>query len=153
MVLLGSCYDYETLRETWKLSLTAAQCKVLDDAIDLVLSSPQICLSEALVKAWTASKLPVDGVDFITLFYYLDYYTRGKDRVDLISSIKDAKVHVFGDNSKDIPGSILGWPQYLASQSNVTIHPSVPFTGTFEILRQSKICLKISNVPVNGTEG
>lgn len=151
VIFVGSCYDYETLQASWKQILSEAQRKILEDAVDIVLSEPHTSLAQALVKAWNATKLPLQGVDFLTLFYYLDYYTRGKDRVDLINSVKDAHVHVYGDLSQDIAGSLLGWPQYLSSHPHVTVHPGVKFTEIFEILKKSKICLNSMPFFKNGS--
>jgi hypothetical protein len=141
VVFLGSCYDYESLRASWRQRNPEAINQVLDDAIDLVFSDPKISLAQALAKAWGSSKLDPAGVDFTSLFYYLDNYTRGKDRVELIRSIKNAQVHVFGELSKDNAVGVLGWQQYLASKPNIVLHPSVPFHEIIKILQQSKICL------------
>lgn len=151
VVFLGSCYDYETLRATWKETLSKEQCLVLEDAVDIVLSEVGTSLAAALVKAWNASKLVPQGVDFMTLFYFLDYYTRGKDRVDLINSIRDAHVHVFGELARDIAGSLMGWPQYLSGHPHATIHPPVNFSGIFDILKKSKICLNSMPFFKNGS--
>lgn len=151
VVFLGSCYDYESLRVSWKQRNPEALNKVLDDAIDIVFNDKQISLTNALITAWNASKLDPAGVDFTTLFYYLDNYTRGKDRVNLIRSIKDAKVYVFGETSRDNAVGILGWQQYLASQKNVTVHPSVPYAAALEILMQTKIALNSMPFFKNGS--
>lgn len=141
VVFLGSCYDYESLRLFWKKQLPKEVSAVLDNASDLVLSDRIISISEALAKAWNDSGLPPSNVDFSALFFYLDYYTRGKDRVELIRSISDAKVHVFGDMMNDHICYRNGWPHYLKSKSNVVIHPAVGYTESLNILRKSKICL------------
>ena len=141
VVFFGSCYDYESLRASWRQRNPEALNKVLDDAIDLVFGDNHTSLAEALVKAWNASKLDPTGADFISLFYYLDNYTRGKDRVELIRAIKDVPVHVFGELSTDNAVGVLGWHPYLSGQSNVILHPSVPFDQYIEILKKSKICL------------
>ncbi len=141
MTFLGSCYDYESLRASWRQRNHESVNKVLDDAIDLFYAEKRTTLAEALVKAWNRSGQDPAGVDFTTLFYYLDNYTRGKDRVELIRSIKDAHVHVFGDLSTDNAVGILGWSQYLAKQSNVTVHTSVPYKEALNVTRNSKICL------------
>jgi spore maturation protein CgeB len=151
VVFLGSCYDYESLRASWRQRNPELINKVLDDAIDLVFGDTKITLAHALVQAWNASKADPAGIDFTSLFYYLDNYTRGKDRVELIRSIKSARVHVFGDRSTDNAVGILGWPQYLASQSNVVVHPSVPFGQALQILKQSKICLNSMPFFKNGS--
>lgn len=141
VVFLGSCYDYESLRVSWQQRNSAAFNQVLDDAIDIVFSHEHISLAQALVQAWNASGNSPEGVDFMALYYYLDNYTRGKDRVELIRSIKDIPVHVFGELSPDNAVGILGWAPYLAAQKNVTIHPSVPFNEALQIMKQSKIVL------------
>lgn len=141
VVFLGSCYDYESLRVSWQQRNPVGLNKVLDDAIDIVFSNERASLAQALVQAWNASGLDPKGIDFMTLYYYLDNYTRGKDRVELIRSIKDARVHIFGELSPDNAVGILGWQQYLASQPNVTIHPSVPFAESLDIMKRAKIVL------------
>ncbi|MCE5316504.1 MAG: glycosyltransferase [Parachlamydia sp.] len=151
VVFLGSCYDYESLRASWRQRNTEGVNKVLDDAIDLFFGDPTISLAHSLVKAWNATKADPAGVDFTALYYYLDNYTRGKDRVELIRSIKNAHVHVFGDLSTDTAVGILGWPQYLASQPNVTVHPSVPFGQALQIMKQSKVCLNSAPFFKNGS--
>lgn len=141
VVLLGSCYDYESLRMSWQQRNPVALNQVLDDAIDIVFSNEQASLAQALVTAWQASQLDLQGVNFGVLYYYLDNYTRGKDRVELIRSIKNAHVHVFGDLATDNAVGNLSWPQYLASQPNVTVHSPTLFHEGLEILKRSKIVL------------
>jgi spore maturation protein CgeB len=141
VVLLGSCYDYESLRMSWRQRNTIALNKVLDDAIDIVFSNEQASLGQALAHAWQVSQLDPQGVDFSTLYYYLDNYTRGKDRVELVRSIKHAKVHVFGELALDNAVGVLGWQPYLAACKNVTIHPPTLFGEGLEVLKKSKIVL------------
>ena len=151
VVFLGSCYDYESLRVSWRQQNSEHINKILDDSIDLVLSDPSVPIAQALVKAWNASGKDPAGFDFMGLYYYIDNYTRGKDRVELIRSIKDAHVHVFGELSKDNAVGLLGWQPYLASMRNVTVHPSVNFDQALEILRKSKISLNSMPFFKNGS--
>jgi len=141
VVFMGSCYDYESLRASWQQRNPEAVNKVLDAAIDIVFSNDQKSLAEALVEAWNSFNFDPDGVDFTLLYLYLDNYTRGKDRVELIRSIKNARVHVFGELAPDNAVGILGWQQYLAGQQNVVIHDSVPFGEGMNVLKQSKVVL------------
>lgn len=141
VVFLGSCYDYESLRNFWKLNLSAGLCRVLDNAIEIVLSERIVSIAQALNSAWESSQLPMNDEEFASLFFYLDYYTRGKDRVELIRAIKDAPIHVFGDQMDDHPSYKAGWQHYIGSQPNVTLHPAVSFTEGLNVLRKSKICL------------
>lgn len=150
-VFLGSCYDYESLRVSWRQQNSEGINKALDDAIDLFLGDNHTSLAQALVKAWTTAKLPTQNVDFPSLFYYLDNYTRGRDRVELIRSIKDVPVHVYGSLSEDNAVGMLGWSPYLAGCKNVTVHPAVPFAEGLEILRHSKIALNSMPFFKNGS--
>lgn len=151
VVFLGSCYDYESLRASWRVQNNEGINKVLDDAIDILFSDNKTSLAESLARAWDAARLPVEGVDFTALFYYLDNYTRGRDRVELIRAVKDVPVHVYGSLSEDNAVGILGWTPYLASCKNVTVHPAVPFGEGLNILRKSKIALNSMPFFKNGS--
>ena len=151
VVFFGSCYDYESLRASWQQRLPKPIAKVLDAAIELFTEDRQMSLADALAKAWGLSKLNPAEADFPALFYYLDNYTRGKDRVELIRAIKDVPIHVFGDLSRDNVAAILGWRQYLKNQKNVTIHPAVLYGETLQILKQSKFCLNSMPFFKNGS--
>lgn len=126
VVFLGSCYDYESLRTSWQQRNPEGMNRVLEDAIDLIFSDNRCSLAKALATAWEHSKLDPHQADFVSLFYYLDMYTRGRDRVELIRAIKDVPVHVFGELSKDTPVGFLGWEPYLEANKNVTVHPPFP---------------------------
>ena len=141
LVFIGSCYDHESLRMAWRARNPEPLNQVLDQAIEILFSSFTKTVAEALVEAWNGSGCSPTGIDFSTLFTYLDYYTRGKERLDLIHSIKDATVHVFGELSENNPVGILSWQHYLANQSNVVVHPSLTYPNSLEILRQAKISL------------
>lgn len=151
VVFLGSCYDYESLRASWRQQNQEKINNVIDDAIDLVLVDNHTSIAQALVKAINSTKISPEGLDFQSMYYYVDYYTRGKDRVDLIKSIKDAKVHVFGELSRDTAVGVMGWEQYLANCPNVSINPSVTYEKGLEILKRSKIALNSMPFFKNGT--
>lgn len=151
VVFLGTCYDYESLRASWRQQNPEQINKALDDAIDLVLADNHTSTAQALVQAMNAANIPPQGLDFQSFYYYIDYYTRGKDRVELIKSIKDAKVHIFGELSRDTAVGVLGWEQYLAKCPNVTLHPSVTFQEGLDILKRSKIALNSMPFFKNGT--
>lgn len=151
IVFLGTCYDYENLRLAWKQKLTPALSRVLDNAVEIVFSNKFVPLAQALVNALNTARISPQGVDLIGLFYYLDNYTRGKDRVELIRSIKDFPVHVFGQLLMEDPVCKRSWSHYLGSQANVVLHPPVPFEQSFHILKQSRICLNSMPFFKNGS--
>ena len=152
VVFFGSCYDYESLYQYWHEELPISLCEILDHAIEIILSDKFISLFAALASAWENSHLPYQGIDFHKLFYYLDQYTRGKDRVELLSSIdNDTTVHVFGELMVDNSIVKHGWGHYLEDKPNIVIHPSVPFEQSLDILKQSKICLNSMPFFKNGS--
>lgn len=141
VVFIGSCNDYEGIRQHWQTYFTKEHVALLDDAADQVLSNKYITVKQALLNALDAAKIAIDRVNFHELYYFLDFYTRGKDRVELIRSIKNANVHIFGQTMIGHPVHIKGWAHYLGNQSNVTLHKAVSYQQSFDILKQSKICL------------
>lgn len=140
VVFLGSCYDYENFRRYWRVRYSWAINNALDHAIDLILSDKNMPIAQALITAWKEAKLTKD-THFYSHFYFLDVYTRGRDRVDLIKSITDVPVHVFGDMMADHVVNQFGWTHYLGTQSNVTVHKPVSYQESIKILQKSKICL------------
>lgn len=141
VVFLGTFTDFEALKLEWDREFSDPLKKVLLNASDLVLSDNKTSLIQALSDSFQASKLSPEGVDFKRLFYFLDNYTRGKDRFEAVRSIKNAKVHIFGEPSWNNPFESVSWKTYLGSQSNITIHPAVSYANSFEIIKSSKICL------------
>lgn len=141
VLFLGSCYDHESLRNHWQKQLPAGINRALDDAIDHVLADQYISLADALVSSWDAAGLSTQDIDFGKMYYYLDYYVRGRDRVELIRSIRDVKVHLFGGMMSDEPHFQHDWNYYVGNKTNVTIHPPVNFTEALHLLKQTKISL------------
>lgn len=141
VILLGSCYDYESLETYWKDEEPKEIQQIISAASEMVLSESETSIAQAIMKAWQASNVPQEAINFMSLFYYVDRYCRGKDRIELIQSIKNAKVHVFGTLAEDEPTMLLGWDHYLSDCKNVTVHPPVSFQEGLEILKQSKIVL------------
>lgn len=151
VVFLGSCYDHDTLRRQWRGDHDEEYNKMMDNAIELTLGDNKTCLVEALLIALNQSSLKPANNDFLRMFSYLDHYTRGRDRIELIQSIKNVPVHIFGTLSNDIGIETMGWGHYVGRQANVTIHPAVTYQESLEILKQSKICLNSMPFFKNGT--
>lgn len=151
VVFLGSCYDHDSLRRQWRADHDEEYNKMMDQAIELVLGDNKTCLAEALLIALNQSKLKPASSDFLQMFAYLDHYTRGRDRVELIRSIKNVPVHIFGTMSNDLGIETMGWGHYIGRQENVHLHPQVTYQESLNILKQSKICLNSMPFFKNGT--
>jgi glycosyltransferase involved in cell wall biosynthesis len=144
VVFLGTCVDFEGLRKKWQALLKKEEVGILEAAIERMWEPPLPSLFEALTESVKASSVDPRGIDFPSIFHYLDNYVRGKDRVELIRAIKEAKIHVFGEPSWNNPSATVSWNAYLKDQSNVTLYPPVTFKESFLIMQQSKVCLNSS---------
>lgn len=141
-VFIGSYYDCDALRAHWQKELPANVGKVIDEAVEVVLSDGETPFMQALVAAWKRSQLDPSGYDFETLCSYVDNYSRGYDRLELLKAIDTTEVHVFGG-----PGWMRGvessrnWNDALKGQKNIIVHPPVTYEEGLEILRDSSVCL------------
>lgn len=142
VVMLSSFVDFETIHKKWEKKYPKEFVAVLDHAAEMSLRDTTLSFYDAFVKAVNESKisLPVADFDFIELMSDLEDYVRGKYRVELVKSIKDAKVDVFGSES-----AISGWKKHLGqNHTNVVIHDPVPYSEAMEIMKQAKIVLNNS---------
>ncbi|KAF3362865.1 Uncharacterized protein PHSC3_000607 [Chlamydiales bacterium STE3] len=141
VVFLGTFTDFQGIKMLWEKELSPPLSKVLSDAAERVLSDNRTSLTQALADSFQTSGLDPQEVDFKRLFYFLDNYTRGRDRFEAINQIKNAQVHIFGEPSWNNPFDSVSWSSYLGKKANVTIHPPLTYADSFNILKQSKICL------------
>lgn len=156
VVFLGTCYDHENLRNYWRERMSSREVQTIETAVEDVLSDNETPLYKAVRESMLHHGLgQPEGDEFEKkIYYYLNFadnYMRGKDRTELIRSIKNAHVHVFGDISWRVEKPIQGWDHSLKGMKNVTIHPPVAFQECLEILKQSKICLNSMPFFKNGT--
>lgn len=141
VVFIGSCYDFEAFRIAWLQKFPKKIDQLILEAAELVLNSFDISVAQAILRACENLKISSEEINFSTIFYYVDYYCRGKDRVELIKSIKNAEIHLFGRPAEGIDVLCSDWNRYLSGIENVKLHPSVSFSESLKILQQSKIVL------------
>ncbi len=151
VVMLASCYDPDHLREFWKNKYSKEISDTLDSATEIFLSDNHTTFFRATLQALTLNGIDPHEVDFDQLAYYVDSYGRGIERLQLIRSIKNAHVHVFGGRCWREEKPIADWSYYLAKQPNVTLYPSVNFDEALRILKRSKISLNSLPAFKNGT--
>lgn len=153
VVFIGSCYDHETLRKYWRENLPKETVKIIENAIDIVLGDNKTPLFSAVELAMNERAIDHAHDDKVaSIAIYVDNYVRGKDRTELIRSIKKAHVHVFGDIAvwrHEKP--ILDWSHSLAGMKNMTLHPGVSYEESLTITKQSKISLNSMPFFKNGT--
>lgn len=141
VVMLATCIDFEGIRQSWKEKFPPSLCQVMDEAAEIMLSESTIPLYQAFVAALDSNlerraSIDPNMLNGITVFDQLELYVRGKDRIELVQSITDAKVDIY---SSAQPPNV--WEKYVGNQPNVTIHPEVSFDQALEIMKDSKIVL------------
>lgn len=139
VLMLSSAIDFEELRTRWQKHFSGPLSKVIEEAAELALSDQTTSYVQAFVVTldkFVSSGAAIDPtkIEFIEILDELETYIRGKDRVELIKGIRDAKVHLFGST----PAL---WKKLLKNQSNVVFHEGVPFDQAIELMHQSKIVL------------
>lgn len=147
VLFLASYLDYEEIRDSWKKNLSSALCKTLEEAAEITLGDKETPYIQALAEALDRQSRLTPGldprkIDFIPLLDQLEDYIVGKDRVELIKAIKDAKVHIYGANSES-------WKKHLVHQKNIAFHDAVDYDEALNLMKKSKIvlntCPKIKN--------
>lgn len=151
VVFIGSCYDFISLRERWQEELKKKEIELLEESIEIFLNDNVTPLHASLAIALNHQNVSPKEVDFLQIFRYLDIYTRGLDRMELIRSIKDADVHVFGGTCEGDIYPYKGWQDYLYDMKNVTVHSPVDYEESHRILKRSKISLNSSPFFKNGS--
>lgn len=152
VAVLASCIDYEQIRSTWDRKYGTQIAKMMDQAAEVALSDATTSYVNAFVQVLNTSVGKPHGVDptkidFAALFDDLEFFIKGKDRVELIRSVKDAQIDIFGS-----PDGTTQWSKYLGSTNkNVKYHDPVPFEQALDIMKQSKILLNSGAWIKNGS--
>lgn len=142
LVFFGSFYDHEGLKKEWPKLFSSQVINCLERAIFLFYQEP-LSLLEALWQALIEEGIPLETVDFETLFFQVDSFIRGNDRLKLLSSIQGIPLHLFGETHEETSFG-RGWQDVLGGQKNIHIHPPVSYAESLEILKRSKIALNHS---------
>ncbi len=151
VVFFGSSYDPQGLRKAWQGKYIPQLLVLFEEAARIALSQRDIPFWKVVDDILLQYKIPFTEQEKIRIYMNVDNYMRGVDRLELIRSIKDASVHVFGGTCWRDEHPISGWAQALFDCPNVTVHPAVPYWEILEICKQSKICLNSMPFFKNGT--
>lgn len=143
VTMLASFIDYEKIGASWEKKYPAPLKQAMEEAAEISLNDPSLPYYQAFVQAldkqlYKKESIDPQKIDFISVLDDLETYICGKDRIELVKNITDAKVDIFGSSE----GS--GWKKYLGNQKNITIHDPVPFEQALEIMKHSKILLNSS---------
>jgi glycosyltransferase involved in cell wall biosynthesis len=151
ILMLASCIDYEDLQSAWKDKYPANLRKVMEETCEIALSDEGVSYVQAFVNCLNKHLSGPSGIDpktinFAEVLDEIELTIRGKERVQLLRSIKDAPIQLYG--SQDTKN---GWEYYLKDQSNVSVHSSVPYDRALELMKNSKIVLNSCAWIKNGT--
>lgn len=151
IVLMATFIDFEERRKIWKEQFPASVYEMMHNTIEIVFSTSKIQFMEAFQLVFNEyiknGKFGgSDKFDFITVWEELELYLRGRERVDLVKSIKEIPIHIF-DSSIDKTN----WRGYFQDKhSNLIFHPPISFKESFNILKRSKFVLNSSPHTRNG---
>jgi spore maturation protein CgeB len=141
---LATFIDYEARRSAWKSTYPDLICQAMDEMVEQTFADPQLPFVNAVIgklqqvyQEYPALKSLID--DPWTIFYDIELYIKGKERVDLLRAIQTIPVHVFGNTIDP-----MDWKKFFEKQSNIIVHDAVPYEESLKILQKSKICLNSS---------
>jgi len=140
VVFLGSCIDPQAIQTNWQKLYPPPLVQMLEECAAMVLSDQRTPYADILTlrlqEALKRGTILKNQIDYIALLVELEYFVRGKDRLELLKAIHHHPVHIFGDKFLEAK-----WEEILPHRSNITLHPAVLFDQALDIMRQSKIVL------------
>lgn len=139
VAFFGTCIDFKSIQDNWRASYSKQMIEILEKAAEETLSNPSVAYQEALMTGLQKASIDVEQSDAYILFSELDQYVRGRDRYELIKSIKYTPVHVFGGALGE-----LSWQEQLKGCENVIFHDPIPYPEVIKKMKQSKIVLNSS---------
>ncbi|MCB1134857.1 MAG: glycosyltransferase [Chlamydiia bacterium] len=136
VVFLGSLYDPNVIRAEWQARFSKEQGKAIEQAAERLLAEEGLPASRALIEELERQGISCASSDFIEMMDLTERYMRGKDRCDLLRSIRRPITHIFGD-------AVVGesWSKVFGDTSNLRMHPPLSYQQALETMRKSKVVL------------
>ena len=138
LTFLATCVESSQVRDKFK-KLPPPMGSVLERAVELTLSDLTTSYHDAFLQACyeaDISKSVLEILDLGEMLKILELKIRSKDRIQLVKSIQNIPLHIFGD-----PFDTLGWQEVLEGQKNVILHPAVSFDEALQVLQKSRLTL------------
>lgn len=137
-VFLGTYIDPETCVKQWRDRHPEQICQAMEEALERPFSKERIYFPRAIIEALNSKmkKETIPQFNLALVLQDLEMYIKGRERIELIRSIKNTRVDVFGGSLTST-----GWKEQFASQPNVVVHSEVTYDKAINIIRQSKIVL------------
>lgn len=140
VVFIGSCYDAEMIEETAQRLFTPPLYAIYERSVKRTIEEDipfEFIVEEELLKA--GIELPEAGV--CSLCSFVDFYIRGKERLDLLKAIDEVEIHVFGQVGWQHNFKSRQWQELLKDKKNIIFHPPIPYEESLEILKKAKLSL------------
>ncbi len=138
VTMLSSCIDYEAIESLWHIKYPKDVCNAMREAVEITLSDQKTSAIQAFVQTMdrhmSASRISPGILNYPEIIDQIETYAKGRERVELIRSIHNAQVHLFG-----MPLNL--WKKYLGDKPNVKFHEPVSFEKAIDIMKESKIVL------------
>lgn len=130
VLFLGTAFDYEQMRKEWRKRELPSFNRHLDRLIERASEERHTSYRQIIREE-------VGNIDFYTLqrlWYCLDLYIRGRDRVEVLRAIKGLNVHVYGD-----PLHTVEWSQLILDSSHIHWHRGVSFQEALALMREARV--------------
>jgi hypothetical protein len=145
VTMLATFIDCERKKQVWRDMFPAEICKAMEKAIVETMGDDTTSFLLAVTQAlypllWTnGGTLAIKPETYYLIFAEIELYIKGRDRIDLIESLPDCRIDIFGSSIDS-----LSWAEYFKGHPNITVHPAVSYTQALEVMKQSKIVLNSS---------
>lgn len=141
VVMLATFIDFEKRRKDWRDKYPAPICKAMDSAAEMAFADPKISFIAAfdsVMEGLNRSGKTFKEINLNEVLQDLEYYIKGRDRVELAKAVK-TPLHLFG-------GSIdgMGWKEYFDGRKNIHVHSPVNYSQALQVMKRSRILLNPS---------
>ena len=145
VVMLASVIDPDEIRSEWYRLYPLEVAKSMDEAAEAALTTPGLNTHQAFLTAMRrrGHEVERDAKKMMEILKLIEQFYRGKDRIELVKSIRNVRVDIFGKGKRK------GWSD-LIHQENVVFHEAVDFGEAFKVMQQSKIVLNSSPMIKDG---
>lgn len=139
VTLLATFLDFEVRRFRWRLTYPPVVSSILEKAADLTFSDETTSFISAFQQMALEHNDELESlpqkVNYPELYSELELYVKGRDRAELVKSIRDAEVHIFGSGIQGYT-----WKRYLGrDHPNIIVHEGVDYPEALQIMKKSKI--------------
>ncbi|MDR3624076.1 MAG: glycosyltransferase [Chlamydiales bacterium] len=135
IVMSASFLDFEDRKTLWKYKYSEHLCKVMHLCCNYVLTDATSSISLCLERALNECRYSLLKESFADIYFEIEYYCKGKDRLQLLYALKEFDVHVFGPSD---------WTWALKDLKNVILHSPLSYIESLATFEKSKVVLNSS---------